>query len=116
MAKIAHEAYQQIKYSDSLPLAMQERKQTLTYRLPDEKRLAWAKQRMAALNGKKPTAQPDIYAREQLILAADPLRELKLQAIAIGDDFAIAAIPNEVFALSGLKIKAQSPFSTTMVI
>src|SRR5207237_713929 len=58
---------------------------------------------------------PDIYAREQLLLAEHPERELKRQGIRIGD-FAISAIPNEVFAITGLKIKGQSPFSTTMVI
>jgi hypothetical protein len=44
-----------------------------------------------------------------------PERELKLQAIRIGT-LGIAAIPDEVFALSGLKIKAQSPLETTFVI
>src|SRR5947207_101128 len=115
MAKIAHEAYQQFQYTDSAPVDMRETKLKLHYRVADEKRLAWSKERLAALNGKKPTAQPDIYAREQLLLAENPQRELKLQAISIGA-FAIAAIPNEVFALTGLKIKGQSPFSTTMVI
>src|SRR5947207_1686563 len=115
MAKIAHEAYQQFQYTDSAPVDMRETKLKLHYRVADEKRLAWSKERLAALNGKKPTAQPDIYAREQLLLAENPQRELKLQAISVGT-FAIAAIPNEVFALTGLKIKGQSPFSTTMVI
>jgi predicted flavoprotein YhiN len=40
---------------------------------------------------------------------------LKLQALRIGD-LGVAAIPNEVFALTGLKIKAQSPFLTTFNI
>src|SRR5207237_388707 len=109
------DAYGGIRYRDDLSLGMVERKLELRYRVADEKRLAWAKERVAALNGKKPTAQPDIYAREQLLLAEHPERELKLQAIRIGD-FAISAIPNEVFAITGLKIKGQSPFTTTMVI
>ena len=44
-----------------------------------------------------------------------PQRELKLQAIRIGE-LGIAAIPNEVFALTGLKIKARSPLPLTMNI
>ena len=40
---------------------------------------------------------------------------MKLQAIRIGE-LGITAIPNEVFAISGLKIKEQSPFDITMNI
>ncbi len=40
---------------------------------------------------------------------------MKLQAIRIGD-LGVTAIPNEVFAITGLKLKAQSPFDTTMNI
>jgi hypothetical protein len=50
-----------------------------------------------------------------MYLAATPDRELVLQGMRI-DEFAIAAIPNEVFAITGLKLKAQSPFVTTMNI
>jgi hypothetical protein len=49
------------------------------------------------------------------MLHADPVRELKLQAVRIGD-LGIAAIPNEVFAITGLKIKAQSPLPATFNI
>jgi hypothetical protein len=56
-----------------------------------------------------------VYAKEAVALHENPERVLKLQAIRIGE-LGIAAIPNEVFALSGLKIKAQSPFPTTMNI
>ncbi|HEV8605500.1 MAG TPA: LamG-like jellyroll fold domain-containing protein, partial [Tepidisphaeraceae bacterium] len=115
MAKIAFEAYRGIEYRDDVPLAMKEIKLSLRYRVADEKRLEWSRQKVAALNGKKPTAQPDIYAREQLLLAEKPERELKLQALRIGD-FGIAAIPNEIYALTGLKIKAQTPLKYTMVV
>ena len=40
---------------------------------------------------------------------------MKLQAVSIGE-LGITAIPNEVFAITGLKIKMQSPFDTTMNI
>ena len=40
---------------------------------------------------------------------------MKLQAIRIGD-LGIAAIPNEVFALTGLKIKAMSPLPMTFTM
>src|SRR5207249_6789216 len=48
-------------------------------------------------------------------LHEEPVRELKLQAVRIGD-LGITAIPNEVYALSGLKIKEQSPFPATFNI
>src|SRR2546429_7188940 len=115
MAQIAFDAYRGIEYHDDAPLAMKEIKLPLHYRVADEKRLEWSRQKVAALNGKKPTAQPDIYACDQLLLAENPHRELKLQAIRIGD-FGIAAIPNEIYALTGLKIKAQTPLKYTTVI
>ena len=58
---------------------------------------------------------PEVYAKEAIFLHEEPQRELKLQAIRIGE-LGITAIPNEVFAITGLKIKAQSPFETTMNI
>ena len=58
---------------------------------------------------------PEVYAKEAIYLHDEPRRELKLQAIRIGE-LGITAIPNEVFAITGLKIKAQSPFDTTMNI
>ena len=58
---------------------------------------------------------PEVYAKEAIYLHDEPERELKLQAIRIGE-LGIAAIPNEVFALTGLKIKARSPLAPTMNI
>ena len=54
------------------------------------------------------STQPEIYAREAIHLHERPTTELKLQALRIGD-LGITAIPNEVFAITGLKLKAQSP-------
>ena len=62
-----------------------------------------------------PRNQPEVYAKEAIYLHDEPRRELKLQAIRIGG-LGITAIPNEVFAITGLKIKMQSPFDTTMNI
>ncbi|MGC8641558.1 MAG: LamG domain-containing protein, partial [Isosphaeraceae bacterium] len=54
-------------------------------------------------------------AKEAVYLHEQPQRELKLQAIRIGD-LGIAAIPDEVYALTGLKIKARSSLPLTMNI
>ena len=63
---------------------------------------------LARMNGRKPANQPEVYAREQIALHSEPIRELKLQAIRIGD-LTIATLPNEVYALTGLKLKGRSP-------
>jgi hypothetical protein len=58
---------------------------------------------------------PEVYAKEAVYLHDEPRRALKLQAIRVGE-LGITAIPNEVYAITGLKIKARSPFETTMNI
>src|SRR5205085_7062139 len=76
---------------------------------------AWAKTMAAKIGDRRPKGWPEIYALEQIMLAAEPRRELKLQALRIGD-VAIAAIPDEVFAITGLKLKLQSPLPDTFNI
>ena len=57
-----------------------------------------------------------MYARETVVLSqSPPTRELKLQAIRIGS-LGIAAMPNEVFASTGLAIKKSSPLKPTFSI
>jgi len=112
LANVAYRTYQKIQYHDWVPVSMLERKLTLGRRVPDEKRLAWAKQVMKNFKGKTPTGVPNILAREQIYLHDEPERELKLQAIRIGE-LGITAIPNEVYGITGLKLKAQSPLTPT---
>ena len=116
VARFAHQAFQSISYHDWVPLAMAETKLVLGRRVPDEPRLAWAKAVIGRMGNREvPNSLPEVYAKEAIFLHEEPRRELKLQAIRIGD-LGIAAIPNEVFAITGLKIKAESPFDTTMNI
>lgn len=111
----ALQAYRKIQYRASGPLRMTESRLKLERRVPDAERLAWAEKTLTALQGAEPKTQPQIYAREQLYLQQEPRRELKLQALRIGD-LGITALPNEVFALTGLKLKARSPLPLTMNI
>ncbi len=115
LAALAEQAYRQVKYQTNVSLAMRETKLTLGRRVPDAQRLAWAKELAAKVGDRRPKGWPEVYALEQTFLAAEPQRELKLQAVRIGD-VAITAIPNEVFAITGLKLKLQSPLLQTFNI
>lgn len=115
LAAIARGAYDKIHYRPWVSLAMAETKLKLRRRVADEKRLEWARKVTATLTGRKPISQEEIYAREQVIIAEDPERELILQAARVGD-LGITAIPNEVYSITGLKLKAQSPLQPTMNI
>lgn len=112
MAASAHEVYRRIEYRKWVPLAAAEKKLRLSRRVAEPERLAWAKQIVAAMGDRLPKDIAEVYAREQVLIAAEPQRDLRLMAVRIGD-WGIAAIPNEVFAITGLKIKAGSPLPAT---
>ena len=115
VAAKAAAAIARIVFHDHVPLAMAETTLRLKRRIPDENRLAWARAIVAKMGGNVPATLPEVYAKEALYLHDEPERELKLQAIRIGE-LGIAAIPNEVYALTGLKIKARSPLAATFII
>ena len=115
MAQNAFQACRKIRYRDAANLKMAERELSLDYRVPDEPRLAWARNVASALEGRLPKTMPEIYALEATYLHARPRTTLKLQALRIGD-LGITAIPNEVYAITGLKLKAQSPLQPTFSI
>ncbi|NLY00760.1 MAG: hypothetical protein GXY83_32090 [Rhodopirellula sp.] len=113
VAEVAFDAYKTIQHRDWIPVAMAERKLSLARRLPDEQRLAWARKIAGEMQGRIPKDKPEVYALEQLYLHEEPVRELRLQAIRVGD-LGITAIPCEVYGITGLKLKAQSPLQPTM--
>ncbi len=104
----AMQALAGVHYQDHVPLGIVEKKLPLRYRLPDEKRLEWARPIAARIENDLPKDKIEVYAREALILQERQQTELKLQAIRIGD-LTIATLPNEVYSLTGLKLKAQAP-------
>jgi putative membrane-bound dehydrogenase-like protein len=104
-----------VDWQDEAPIRIVERLLPLAYRVPDPERLAWARERVRELEGKLPQTKPDIYAMESVYLHERQQTELVLQAIGIGE-LGITAIPNEVYALTGLKLKRQSPFPVHMNI
>ncbi len=113
VAEVAFDAYKTIQYRDWAPVTMAERTLSLERRVPDEQRLAWARKIAGEMHGRIPKDRPEVYALEQIYLHEQPVRELKLQAIRVGE-LGIAAIPCEVYGITGLKIKAQSPLEPTM--
>ena len=115
LLEIALAAYESIEYRDDADVAMAERRMTLNYRVPDQQRLEWAQKIIEEMGDRPLKTQVEVYAREQLILHERQSTEIVLQAIRIGD-IAIATTPNETYALTGLKIKLQSPVKHTMVI
>ena len=115
LAKRAFAALGQVKYQSDVPIAMAQATLKLTRRLPDAKRLEWARDMKAKMTKPVPKDVGEVYASEAIELDANPNRELILQAVRIGE-LALTAIPNEVYAITGLKLKAMSPFKTTVNI
>ena len=114
VADSALRAYQSIKTYDAGPaLAMAEATLTLGRRTPDAERLEWARKIVEAMGDRPPQNFGEVYPKEALHLHAEPERTLKLQALRVGD-LGVVAIPDEVFALTGLKLKARSPLPLTM--
>jgi neutral ceramidase len=116
VAKAAFEAYKTIDYREWVPLEMREQLLTLRVRMPSQKEITAAREFSNTFADRKPRSWEEVYAREIIELSKLPAtRELKLQAIRIGD-LGIAAIPCEAYGSTGLAIKAASPMETTMNI
>ena len=115
LVDVATKAYRRIRYRNDVPVQMLERRMTLSYRVPDAQRLAWAKSVVETMRDRLPKTQPEIYAREQILLHERQQTEIVTQAIRIGD-IGIATTPCETYAITALKLKAASPFLNTMVI
>ncbi|WP_395747953.1 neutral/alkaline non-lysosomal ceramidase N-terminal domain-containing protein [Prosthecobacter sp.] len=111
VADSAMQALKTVTYRDHVPLDMVEKTLELSYRVPDEKRLAWARPIAAKIVNDVPKDKQEVYAREALILHERQKTTVKLQAIRIGD-LSIATLPNEVYAVTGLKLRRSSPFKT----
>ncbi len=108
VADVAHQALRSIQHHPSANLGFVEKTLTLNYRVPDIQRLEWARPIAAQIVDDLPKNIPQVYAREALILHQRQKTSIKLQAIRIGD-LTIAAIPNEVYAITGLKLRQRTP-------
>ncbi|MFO0821257.1 MAG: LamG domain-containing protein [Pirellulales bacterium] len=115
LLQIALATYDKIEHRDVSDIAMSERRMTLNYRVPDLQRLEWARRIVEAMGDRPPKDTTEVYAREQILLHERQSTEIVVQGIRIGD-IGIATTPNETYALTGLKLKLQSPLAKTMVI
>ncbi len=115
VVKLALQAYKTIEYDTKGPIGVEQTELELKYRVPDAQMLAWAKGIVEAMGDRPPKTTTEVYAREQLYLHEMQKTKLIVQAMRIGD-IALTALPNEVYAITGLKLKALSPFKTTVNI
>jgi hypothetical protein len=111
----AVEAYRSISFRDDVTLSMVETEVPLKYRVPDAQRLAWARRMVSEMGERLPASKPEVYAKEALLLHEKKSTRILLQAIRIGD-IGLTGSPNEVYALTGLKLKALSPLQPTINI
>ncbi len=113
LGDIAMKALQEVKYHTEVDLRMAETRLKLERRLPSKSRLEWAQAIETKRNGLRPRNLQEVYAEQAIWIRDNPSAELVLQALRIGE-LGVAAIPNEVFAITGLKLKAQSPIQPLM--
>lgn len=115
LVAVAAGLYDTIKFEEADSIAMAQQELPMKYRTPDLQRLNWARSIVDGIENNTPKDKEEVYAREQVLLHQMQETKVLVQAIRIGR-FAIASTPNETYALTGLKIKHQSPLEQTMVI
>ncbi|NND97480.1 MAG: hypothetical protein HKN47_09160 [Pirellulaceae bacterium] len=113
LAEQAIDAMESVEHRRDVTIQSVQREVELAVRKPDTERLAWAEQVLDGADPKSLHRWSKIYAEEAKHLAAYPEKQkVVLQALRIGQ-IAITAAPCEVFAETGLAIKAASPFPKT---
>jgi putative membrane-bound dehydrogenase-like protein len=114
LVDLALEAHRTLRYSADVALAMAERRVTFPRRVPDASRLAWARSLLPD-RATRPANRPEVYAEQAFYMEENPTEEVVLQAVRIGE-LGLTAIPCEVYALTGLELKARSPLQPTFNI
>ena len=106
------EALDSIEYQSDHQLAMAEKRVNIGLRLPTKDRRQWARPLNAGRGDSLPRNRQEVYAEQVEWIHANPVAEVVLQAVRIGE-LGITAIPNEVYGITGLKLKRQSPLKAT---
>jgi hypothetical protein len=113
LGDIAIQALQRIEYRSEVDLEMAETRLRLERRLPSKSRLEWAEAINKNRNERRPGNLPEVYAEQATWIRDNRSAELVLQAVRIGE-LGMAAIPNEVYGITGLKLKSRSPVQPLM--
>lgn len=117
VAQKVFEASRSIAYHDWVPLKAKQKEVVLKVRKPDIKMVERAKTVLARPDSVKPSHWLEKkYAAWTLDQLKKPDQvSICLHVFGIGD-LGVASIPFEVFAETGLEVKAKSPFKQTFVI
>ncbi len=106
--------YQSIEYKDWVPLSAAQTELSLDIRKPDAQTLSWAEKAMQKTKTDHPMEK--IFAERTIQMKEWPEKiDVILQTFKVGD-LGIAGIPFEVFAETGLEIKAKSPLKKSFTI
>lgn len=104
------------EFESNLDLKMAERRLNLAYRVPTKQRLEWAERIVAEMGDRDPKTRTEVYANEAIQLHQLQRGDVVVQALRIGENISIVTTPNETYAISGLKLKLQSPTEHTMTL
>jgi neutral ceramidase len=117
VAEKVFEAAGGVKVRDHVALDARMKELVLRTRKPDADRIARSKEILARPKDTKPVHAREVtYAERALALAEAPdTVSVPIQAFRLGD-WAVAAIPFEVFTDIGLEIKKTTPFERTFTI
>jgi len=107
------QAWKTIEHRSNVPLAMVEKRITIARRTPSPERLQWARPINANRGDVPPRNRVEVYAQQAEWIHENPSAEVVLQAVRIGE-LGITAIPCEVYGITGLKLKEQSPLTMTI--
>ncbi len=115
VAEAALRAYAKIEFHQSAPLAVAQRRIKIKLQQPDNDIQAWAEKLYGEMGGRSPASLPEVYAREVMLIRELDVVERKLQVLRIGE-LGIAAMPAEVYAITGLKLKLQCPLADMFAV
>jgi putative membrane-bound dehydrogenase-like protein len=115
LADMSAAALENAEYRTDIPVTIAESRMTIGRRVPDSERLEWARGIVESMGARQPKNQQEVYAQQAIYLHENPATEVVLQAARVGE-LGITGMPNEVYALTGLKLKYRSPFELTMNI
>jgi hypothetical protein len=115
-AEAAMAVWSNIEYFENVPLSMTEKRITLSNRLPTPEEIQAAKDHLTTLPDGKLTTIADVYAKNTTLMVDHPeTSEIPIQAMRIGE-VGVTALPGEMYGITGLEIKARSPFQPTINI